>query len=241
MNIESLTYILLSLSSLSPMKKDISSAIDHDDLRKKFNKYTKKAFKMLPKLEKPQILDIGCGSGVPTLELATLCDGQITGIDINRVLLDKFTKKIKAAGLTDRVKAMECSMHNITFPDEYFDFIWAEGSIFMIGFQQGLKEWHRFIKPGGFLVIHDEMGDLSEKLKYLFSSDYKLIEYFEISGNIWLNEFYNPYEKRIHKLRVEYKDDTEALSFLDKEQLEIDKFKKNPSLHGSVFFIMQKH
>ena len=54
-----------------------------EELRANFIRYTKKAFRMLPKLDRPRILDIGCGSGAPTIELARLSDGEIIGIDID--------------------------------------------------------------------------------------------------------------------------------------------------------------
>jgi len=51
-----------------------------DDLRK----YTRQAFHMLPRLDEPRILDIGCGPGASTLELARLSQGEIIGIDIHQ-------------------------------------------------------------------------------------------------------------------------------------------------------------
>ena len=64
------------------MSREIELEINADQLRLTFLKYTKKAFEMLPQINKPRILDIGCGSGVPTLELARLSNGEIIGIDI---------------------------------------------------------------------------------------------------------------------------------------------------------------
>jgi len=40
-------------------------------------RFTRKAFHMLPRLDRPRILDIGCGQGEPTLELAKLSGGQV--------------------------------------------------------------------------------------------------------------------------------------------------------------------
>lgn len=45
------------------------------------NDYTRRAFEMLPKLDKPRILDIGCGPGGPTMELARLSGGSVIGLD----------------------------------------------------------------------------------------------------------------------------------------------------------------
>ncbi len=105
------------------MSKDISNEINTDQFRKNFNKYTRKAFQMLPELEKPRILDIGCGSGVPTIELAKLSNGEIIGIDINQSLLDQLNRKIEEKGVSNRMKTIKCSLFEIDFPDERFDII----------------------------------------------------------------------------------------------------------------------
>ena len=75
------------------MTEEISFSVKKDLVREHLNKYTRKAFQVLPKINNPTILDIGCGSGIPTLELARLSHGEILGIDIDQPALDKFTKK----------------------------------------------------------------------------------------------------------------------------------------------------
>ena len=139
-----------------------------DRIRKRLLKYTRKAFRMLPKMDRPRILDIGCGSGVSTLELARLSRGRVIGIDIDQSALDRFTKRIKEAGLTDRIQATNCSMFDMDFPDESFDIVWAEGSIYAIGFERGLQEWKQLLKPGGSMVIHDEQGNVRKKLEQIY-------------------------------------------------------------------------
>lgn len=222
------------------MNIDILDEIHKDLYREGINKYTRKAFQMLPKMDKPRILDIGCGSGVPTMELARLSNGQIIALDINQPFLDKLNKKIKEAGISNRIKTINCSMLEMDFPDESFDIIWAEGSVSVIGFEKGLQDWRRFLKPNGFLVVHDEIKNIKNKLRQIPDYGYKLSGYFLLPENAWWSEYYAPLEKRINELRVKYSDNPRALMALDKEQREIDMCKKNPELHGSVFFIMQK-
>jgi len=82
---------------------------------------------MLPEMDKPRILDIGCGPGGQTMELARLTQWEVIGIDIHQPYLDQLTKKIKEAGFSNRVHAINCSMFDMQFPDESFDIIWAEG------------------------------------------------------------------------------------------------------------------
>jgi ubiquinone/menaquinone biosynthesis C-methylase UbiE len=220
------------------MTADVRGAVQKDLFRKNLLKYTRQAFQMLPELEAPDILDIGCGTGVPTLELARLSNGQIIGLDISKPDLDELQRKLEAEGLSDRVKTVNGSLFEIDFSDESVDIVWSEGSLFVIGFEQGLKAWRRLLKPPGFLVVHDEIGDLKTKLNLITKSGYELLGYFVVSKNEWWHDYYEPLEKRIKELRVKYRDDRESLKVLDKEQQEVDMFKRDP--RGSVFFVMQK-
>ena len=168
-----------------------------DKIRKRLLKYTRKAFRMLPQMDRLRILDIGCGSGIPTLELARLSQGEVVAIDIDQPALDEFNRKIKEAGLTDRVQAVNCSMFDMDFPEGSFDIIWSEGSIYAIGFERGLREWKRFIKPAGFMVVHDEQGNVKGKLEQISNCDYELLGYFLLGKETWLIEYFVPLEKWI--------------------------------------------
>jgi len=245
------------------LTKDIFFEI-HRDLPREGpgrNEYTRKAFRMLPVSDNPRILDVGCGPGGPTLELARLSHGQVVGLDIHQPYLDELTRKIEQAGLSDRVKAVNCSMFEMDFADESFDIIWAEGSIFIIGFERGLNEWRRFLKPNGFLVVHEMtwlrpdppqeifdywkssypgISSVSENLERLRGCLYHLIGHFTLPEDAWWLEYYRPLEKRIRQLRVKYVDDSETLVVLDKEQREIDLYRKYHKWYGSVFFVMKK-
>jgi len=115
------------------MIKDILSEI-HPDLPiegSRREEFTRRAFEMLPRLHKPRILDIGCSQGGPTLELAKLSQGEIVGIDIHQPRLDEFSERTKQAGFSDCIKVVNCSMFHMDFPEESFDVLWAEGSIFV--------------------------------------------------------------------------------------------------------------
>lgn len=209
-------------------------------IRKRLLKYTRKAFRMLPQLDKPRILDLGCGSGIPTMELARLSNGEIIALDINESLLDILRSKIKNAKVSDRVKIVNGSILNMEFPDESFDIIWAEGSIYVIGFENGLKEWRRLLKPGGFMVVHDEKGDVEEKLKQISCCGYELLGYFVLGKDIWWTEYFAPLQKLVCETRTKHADDTKVLKALDNGQREIDMFEKNPERNSSIIFTMKK-
>jgi ubiquinone/menaquinone biosynthesis C-methylase UbiE len=222
------------------LRADERGRVLKDKIRKRLLKYTRKAFRMLPQLDKPRILDIGCGSGIPTLELASLSRGEVIGIDIDQPALDKFTSKIKEAGLADRVKAINCSMFNLDFEDESFDIIWSEGSIYAIGFENGLGEWKRFLKTDGFMVIHDEQGHIKEKLEQISHYGYELLGYFTLSKDVWRKEYFAPLEKWIAESQTRYFDDPKVLQEFHQAQGELDMFKKHPERNRSVCFVIKK-
>jgi ubiquinone/menaquinone biosynthesis C-methylase UbiE len=211
-----------------------------DLIRKHLLKYTRMAYRMLPQIDKPKILDIGCGSGAPTLELAMLSQGEVIGIDIDQSALDIFTERIREKRLIGRVKAVNLSMFDMDFQDERFDIIWSEGSIHVIGFERGLLEWKRFLKSGGFIVIHDEQGNIKEKIGQISNYGYELLDYFVLSKETWWTEYFAPLEKLIGENRKRCANDLKVLKEMNQAQEELDMFNKNPESNSSVFFVMKK-
>jgi len=212
-----------------------------DKIRKRLLKYTRKAFRTIPKVDRPRILDIGCGSGVSTLELAKLSCGNVIGIDIDKPALEKFARRIKETGLTNRIQVINCSMFDMDFPEESFDIVWVEGSIYAIGFERGLREWKRLLKSSGFMVVHDEQGNVREKLEQISNCGYELLGYFMLSKEIWWTEYFAPLEKWIAESKTTYIDDPQILEELHQAQLELDMYKKYPERNSSVCFVMKKN
>jgi len=214
--------------------------IQKDKVRENLKKYTRKAFKLLPKCKNPYILDIGCGTGVPTIELAKISNGHIIGIDIDDMLLDLLQTKIKKTRLHNQVSVIKDSILTMDFPKESFDIIWAEGSVFITGFENSIKRWRQFLKPNGFLVIHDENKDKNKKLGSITKNCYSIIAQFELPANLWWQEYYTPLEQLIETFRCKYPDDSELNNELNMDQIEIDKCKSNSIVFSSFFVIMQK-
>jgi SAM-dependent methyltransferase len=225
------------------------------------NPYTRRAYEMLPPLREPRILDVGCGSGAPTLELARLSGGQVIGLDVYQPFLDDLTQRAEAAGLSDRVTAQNGSMLSIDFPDESFDLLWSEGSIFIIGFDRGLEEWRRLIRPGGFLVVHEvawlrpgapqevlefwnevypSIRHISENLAAIPPRGYEVLGHFPLPEDAWWIEYYDPLEKRLPELRARYAGNPEAQTLLDGSEREIEMLRQHPGWYSSVFFVMRK-
>jgi SAM-dependent methyltransferase len=115
---------------------------------------TRRAFLMLTDLPRaPRVLDVGCGPGMQTLELARITDGPITALDTHQPFLDELTKRAKKAGVADRITTMCVSMFAMPFSPESFDVIWSEGAMYLIGLREGLARWKSFLTTKGYIVI----------------------------------------------------------------------------------------
>ncbi|MBN1453514.1 MAG: methyltransferase domain-containing protein [Anaerolineales bacterium] len=209
----------------------------------------------------PKILDIGCGPGMQTLELARLSQGKIIAIDFHQPFLDELVRRAKEARLEKHIQARKLSMFEMDFAPEQFDLIWSEGAIYIMGFEQGFKACHPFLKPGGYMAVteaswfqpnpsqevfdfwkaaYPEMGTIDENIQRLERQGFKLVEHFHLPDSSWWENYYNPLAERIAMLRKKYAGNAEAQKQLDEEFAEIELFRKYSKYYGYEFYIAQK-
>ena len=127
-----------------------------------------------------KVADIGCGTGASTLLLPRLLpEARITAVDFLQEFLDDLTVRAKEASLDDRISILACSMDELPFSNGEFDVIWAEGSIYNIGFEKGVSEWRRFLKSAAFLVASEMTWTTNSRPKALqehWDSEYPEID-----------------------------------------------------------------
>jgi ubiquinone/menaquinone biosynthesis C-methylase UbiE len=222
---------------------------------------TKKALSLIPKRpHSPRILDIGCGSGMQTLELARLTDATIVATDNYQPMLDTLRRNAEAQGVAGRITILNADMNDLPLADHDFDIIWSEGAIFVIGFEKGLREWKRLLKPGGYLAVTeaawlkpDPPAELFEfwnreypaitsidgNLAMIKNAGYAAIDHFTLPASSWWDHYYTPLEANLQAMRSKYAGNEEALSVIEAAQVEIDLHRKYSDYYGYVFFIMQ--
>ena len=131
-------------------------------------------------------------------------------------------------------------MFSMDFPDESFDIIWAEGSIHIVGFKKGLNEWKRYLKPGGYMVVHDEQGNINEKLALISDCSYEIIGHFMLSQDTWRTEYFDPLEKLVNEFQLKLTGDHKAAEELQQAQDELKMFQQNKLRNSSVYFILKR-
>ncbi|WP_134684933.1 class I SAM-dependent methyltransferase [Brevibacillus migulae] len=224
------------------------------------NESTRRAYRMLSEVPKhPHILDVGCGPGAQTIELAKLSAGTITAVDTHEPFLDELNRRAQTAGVSEQVTAQKASMFSLPFAAGSFDLIWSEGAIYIMGFEHGLRTWRPLLKPHGSIVVSEltwlraappveiaefwtenypGMQDVDGNLALIEQAGFEVVGHFILPEAGWW-EYYQPLEERIAVLREQYKDNEEKLAHLAVAQQEIDLYRLYSAYYGYVFYVMQ--
>ncbi|MEY2905325.1 MAG: hypothetical protein RJA52_1341, partial [Bacteroidota bacterium] len=201
----------------------------------------------LPKNQNLKVADLGCGSGGQTVSLAKKLYGQITAVDLFPQFLNELKEKSEKLGLTDRIVTLEKSMDDLPFGKGEFDLLWAEGAIYNIGFENGLKIWKDYLKVGGYLAVSEitwitqsrpkeieefwkaeypEVNTASNKIKQLENNGYSLVGYFILSQESWIESYYKPLQARFDNFLKRNNNSELAQKVVNDNQAEIDLYLK---------------
>ncbi|WP_060882763.1 class I SAM-dependent methyltransferase [Streptomyces caniscabiei] len=123
-----------------------------------------------------KVLDIGCGPGTITADLAALVpDGHVTGVDHAPGILDQARATAAERGLTNTDFAV-ADVHALDFPDDTFCVVHAHQVLQHVGDPvRALREMRRVTRPGGIVAVRD--------------SDYAAMTWFPESAGMddWLD------------------------------------------------------
>ncbi|WP_069169633.1 methyltransferase domain-containing protein [Streptomyces griseus] len=112
---------------------------------------------LLPRLRPGQaVLDVGCGPGTITADLAELVSpGRVTGVDTGRGVLDRAAGVASGRGV-DNVEFAVGDVQALDFPDDSFDVVHAHQVLQHVGDPVGaLREMRRVCRPGGVVAARD--------------------------------------------------------------------------------------
>lgn len=111
------------------------------------------------------VLDLGCGPGFFSVEMAKMLDGsgKVIAADLQQGMLDKVSKKIKGTELEQRIELHKCEDTKISVT-ENVDFILVFYMLHEVPDQEGLlAELKSILKPGGKIYIIEPKIHVSKK------------------------------------------------------------------------------
>jgi ubiquinone/menaquinone biosynthesis C-methylase UbiE len=196
-----------------------------------------------------------------TIELAKISNAEITAVDIHQPFLDELARRAKAEGVSERIRLVLGDMACLDFESKKFDVIWCEGTIFVVGFEKGLREWRKFLVDMGYFAVSElcwidpnppcevreymaemypEAKTVKENLQIIKETGYGVKDYFVLPESSWWESYYLPILSKLPALKKKYQNNSEALATIAQEEKEIEMFRRYSKHYGYVFFTLQK-
>ncbi|MGF1875013.1 MerR family transcriptional regulator [Photobacterium frigidiphilum] len=181
-----------------------------------------KALSSLP-IRSGDVLEIGCGKGLTTTLLSKNSAFNLTALDNDEYGLSCLKKKAKENSLEHRITTTCASMMAMPFARGQFDVLWSEGSAYIMGVKQALKDWKPFLKSDGYLILSDlvwltdnpdaeavefwqqnypEMATSEQRIKEMVKAGYEVIDSFTQSDQSWRN-YLEPLQRKITQVEGE--------------------------------------
>jgi ubiquinone/menaquinone biosynthesis C-methylase UbiE len=119
-------------------------------------------------------LEVGCGIGIDTVELARLGFSQVVGVDLTEAAVELASRRASSLGL-DCLEYRCANAEELPFGVEEFDVVYSFGVIHHTPrVERAVEEIHRVLKPGGvawIMIYHSR--SLVNALHRLFRLPYE--------------------------------------------------------------------
>ncbi len=215
-----------------------------------------------------RIADMGCGTGGQSMTLARNSSAQVTAFDLFPGMIETLNRRVRERGLHDRIRGVVASMDNIPYDEipyfnfdnsqRGFDIIWSEGSIYHIGFENGLKLWREYLREGGYIAVSDmvwltrerpvefekylcdnvpEISLPSVKMGQIERAGYTPVASFLLPWSCWSETYLRPMEALFDKFLDSQNHSAGAIEFVRRQREEIFMFEKYREYFGYMFFI----
>ena len=203
------------------------------------------------------VLDLGCGVGAQTLDLAELMPGVIVAADTHAPSVERLRRTAAESGLSQRVRPVVADMAHPPLRPASLDLIWSEGALYNIGIEPALRICRPLLRSGGYLVFTDAvwrthepppevtssfedyptMGAVSDVIAAIERAGLSLVAHFTLPDEAWWDDFYTPMERRIEELRATYVGDSEALAILNEIAQEPEMHRRHSNSYAYEFFV----
>ena len=222
---------------------------------------TLRALELVPHIgPHTRVLDVGCGTGAQTFVLASSSQADITAVDTHAPFIDALKREAQSRAFADRIDAYVGDMRQLTFPQNYFDLIWCEGAIYIMGVAAALHDWRRLLVPGGYIALtevcwmksdpppecaafwaqeYPAIRDVASVLAVIRECGYESVAHFALPTSSWWDDFYQPLQGSVTQFRERHAQEPDAQELAEQVQREIDIWHAYADFYGYEFFVMR--
>jgi ubiquinone/menaquinone biosynthesis C-methylase UbiE len=112
-----------------------------------------------------RVLDLGCGLGGPSRFIADHFGCRVVGVDLVQVRIDTARALAEMTGFADRIEYRVADATALPFGEESFAQVWMmDASVHVRDKRKLFGEIARVLRPGGLLVLHDQIGPLGRAM-----------------------------------------------------------------------------
>lgn len=222
---------------------------------------TKRAFNLMSEVPvDTNILDVGCGPGVQTVDLLKISGGRVLALDFLPLMIERTQANAEKANVSDRLEVIEKDMAQMAFSHASFDVVWSEGAIYNLGFEKGLRIIKNFVKPGGYVAVSEavwlkadpplrvanfwkqypRIDSIENKLAVIDRLGYEQTGHFVLPKTAWTTDYYDPMEKLIDQKSRDWAGNPDAMAVLEEAQNETEIFRQYYDYYSYAFFVMKR-
>ncbi|MEM7412915.1 MAG: class I SAM-dependent methyltransferase [Myxococcota bacterium] len=211
--------------------------------------------------EPRRVLDVGCGPGAQTVDLAQLLPrAHFTAVDLYPPFVEEARARLADAGCGDRVTVEVGDMAELPFPEASFDLVWCEGAAYILGVETALASWRPLLEDGGCVAFTDaawlrvdpseaarafwetdypSMSDVATLLRRVEAERYRVLGHFVLPASAW-DAYYAPLTERTDAYAASHPHDPVVDLVLASTRREIDLYANHGDCYGYVFVIAEK-
>lgn len=209
----------------------------------------------------PRIIDLGCGPGRSSVELARLTGGRVTAFDLHAPFVAGQAAVARREGLARCIDPVCGDMGAAPFRAGAFDLVWSEGALYSIGFRQGLDACLRLVKAGGYVAATEAVWivpDPPGEIRQWWESEYPaiasieattavvtgagldLVAHFTLPPSAWGDEYYGPIRAGLEDARRRWAGDGPGREVVARLEEEIRMFDRWGHTYGYEFFVARR-
>lgn len=208
------------------------------------------------------VVDVGCGPGPQTLDLAAALPGtRLLALDVHLPFLHDVARRAAAAGAAARITPVCGDMRRLPVASAAADLIWSEGAAYVMGVPPALAAWREALRPGGCVAFTDavwlrsdvpaevagfwaaeypSMTDRDGVVAWIEAAGFEALPPFVLPASDWLEGYYGPMGARLDILEERYAGDPAARAVLEGSREEIAFYRQHGDCYGYAFFVAHK-